>query len=563
MGGAQSKGAQSGGDINAANVLDILATKYILTQNFQDMVKLSNPEYCNKLVILTSDIIKKFLQEREIKFLAHRVKDGVEQVLPQKAKVIYLSTNKLKKQKKSSSVDDVLNDGYKRKIFNTDGSFKIVIEKGVHPPQNAANLKKSYNDALENQKTLLSELDVKNKEDKDSMCKGIAKFYIKIAHLFAAIHKAVNPIYKFGTSEYSLMNKLKIPKGAKVSIGERSLCSRRTEALKSEKDEAGKLKVSVKNCNLNKKTTTKSVSDDPLDNINFKIGDNIESDKLLGEEIGIPQLDKLYHDIYNFKKGKFTAMSPPSRKDYEKDLKLFYKTFTGKDDYKKWNKSRQRKFSDIELKAYHKEDACKDVNSDWRKTYVGDEDNILFKKFAENIKNMLKKTNTSQQKLLKILDELFVWIEPPSDFENTDKSIKSKLVTINPKLNEENLQDIVVKTRKLIIDIYLQCEKDYQEGLKIFKAIADEKIFKKMMFKTEREQEDMAGMITNNADLEEIVKKNSNTIYKSSNAQMTGNLGQPFISPKKLIMGGKRKNTMRKKSRKTARKTARKNKKSR
>ena len=563
MGGAQSKGAQSVGDVNAVNVLDILATKYILTQNFQDMVKLSNPEYCNKLVILTSDIIKKFLQEREIKFLAHRVKDGVEQVLPQKAKVIYLSTNKLKKQKKSSSVDDVLNDGYKRKIFNTDGSFKIVIEKGVHPPQNAANLKKSYNDALENQKTLLSELDVKNKEDKDSMCKGIAKFYIKIAHLFAAIHKAVNPIYKFGTSEYSLMNKLKIPKGAKVSIGERSLCSRRTEALKSEKDEAGKLKVSVKNCNLNKKTTTKSVSDDPLENINFKIGDNIESDKLLGEEIGIPQLDKLYHDIYNFKKGKFTAMSPPSRKDYEKDLKLFYKTFTGKDDYKKWNKSRQRKFSDIELKAYHKEDACKDVNSDWRKTYVGDEDNILFKKFAENIKNMLKKTNTNQQNLLKILDELFVWIEPPSGIEGEDKSIKSKLVTINPKLNDKKLQEVVVKTRKLIIDIYLQCEKDYQEGLKIFKAIADEKIFKKMMFKTEREQEDMAGMITNNADLEEIVKKNSNTIYKSSNAQMTGNLGQPFISPKKLIMGGKRKNTMRKKSRKTARKTARKNKKSR
>jgi len=564
MGATQSKGGGDDVNLNAANILDILATKYILTQNFQDMVKLSNPEYCNKLVILTSDIIKKFLHERQIKFLAHRVKDGVEQVLSQEAKVIYLSTNKLKKQKKkensSLDIDDVQNDEveYKRKIFNADGTYKIVTEKGIHPPQNAANLKKSYNDALENQKTLLSELDIKNKEDKDSMCKGIAKFYIKIAHLFAAIHKAVNPIYKFGTSEYSLMNKLKIPKGAKVSIGERSLCSRRTEALKSEKDEAGKLKVSVKNCNLNKKTTTKSVSDDPLENINFKIGDNIESNKLLGEEIGIPQLDKLYHDIYNFKKGKFTSMSPPSRKDYEKDLKLFYKTFTGKDDYKKWNKSRQRKFSDIELKAYHKEDACKDVNSDWRKTYVGDEDNILFKKFAENIKNMLKKTNTNQQNLLTILDELFVWIEPPSGIEGGDKSIKSKLVTINPKLNDKKLQDVVVKTRKLIIDIYLQCEKDYQEGLKIFKAIADEKIFKKMMFKTEREQEDMAGMITNNADLEEIVKKNSNTIYKSSNTQMTGNLGLPFISQKKMIMGGKRKNTMRKTSRKTSRKTTRK-----
>ena len=34
MGGAQSKGEQSVGDVNAVNVLDILATKYILTQNF-------------------------------------------------------------------------------------------------------------------------------------------------------------------------------------------------------------------------------------------------------------------------------------------------------------------------------------------------------------------------------------------------------------------------------------------------------------------------------------------------------------------------------------------------
>ena len=548
MGGTQSK--SSGKDINAANVLDILATKYILTQNFQDMVKLSNPEYCNKLVILTSDIIKKFLKEREIKFLSHRVKDGVERVLSQEAKVIYLSTNKLTKQKKN----DIKNDEMERELhptYNTTG-------EEIHSNPSVEYLQKNYNADLGNQKTLLSELDVKNKEDKDSMCKGIAKFYIKIAHLFAAIHKAVNPIYKFGTSEYSLMNKLKIPKGAKVSMGERSLCSRRINALKSEKVETSKLKVGIKNCNLNKKTTTKSINSNVLDNINSKFGDSIESGKLLGEEIGIPQLDKLYHDIYNFKKGKFTGMSPQSRKDYEKDLKLFYKTFTGKDDYKKWNKSRQRKFSDIELKAYHKEDACKDVNSDWRKTYVGDEDNILFKKFAENIKNMLKKTNTNQQNLLTILDELFVWIEPPSGIEGGDKSIKSKLVTINPKLNDKKLQDVVVKTRKLIIDIYLQCEKDYQEGLKIFKAIADEKIFKKMMFKTEREQEDMAGMITNNADLEEIVKKNSNTIYKSSNAQMTGNLGLPFISQKKMIMGGKRKNTMRKTSRKTSRKTTRK-----
>jgi hypothetical protein len=220
-----------------------------------------------------------------------------------------------------------------------------------------------------------------------------------------------------------------------------------------------------------------------------------------------------------------------SRKDYEKDLKLFYKTFTGKDDYKKWNKSRQRKFSDIELKAYHKEDMCKDVNSKWHKTYVGDEDNILFKKFAENIKKMLKNTETNQQELLKILDELFVWIEPPSDLGN-DESIKSKLVTINPALNDKKLQDIVVKTRKLIIDIYLQCEKDYQEGLYLFTAIAGEKLLKKTISRNEEAENEMARMITGNHDNLEGIDS--------------------------ITSGGRRKT-----ARKTTRKTTRKNKKSR
>ena len=38
-------------------------------------------------------------------------------------------------------------------------------------------------DPKKREKTLLTELDVRNKREKDSMCKGIAKFYIKIAHL--------------------------------------------------------------------------------------------------------------------------------------------------------------------------------------------------------------------------------------------------------------------------------------------------------------------------------------------------------------------------------------------
>ena len=51
MGATQSKSSSTEKELKAANILDILATKYILTQNFQDMKKLGDKEYCNKLVI--------------------------------------------------------------------------------------------------------------------------------------------------------------------------------------------------------------------------------------------------------------------------------------------------------------------------------------------------------------------------------------------------------------------------------------------------------------------------------------------------------------------------------
>ena len=52
--------------------------------------------------------------------------------------------------------------------------------------------------------------------------------------------------------------------------------------------------------------------------------------KNLTEEIGIPELEKLYFDEYDFKNGEFNKMSEKSKKQYDLDLELFYKTFSGK-----------------------------------------------------------------------------------------------------------------------------------------------------------------------------------------------------------------------------------------
>ena len=61
-----------------SQIIDYIATNYILTQNFQDMTKLSDMKYCNDLVILTSKIISNNLSDLEVQYLAQRIKKGVE-----------------------------------------------------------------------------------------------------------------------------------------------------------------------------------------------------------------------------------------------------------------------------------------------------------------------------------------------------------------------------------------------------------------------------------------------------------------------------------------------------
>ena len=53
---------------------------------------------------------------------------------------------------------------------------------------------------------------------------------------------------------------------------------------------------------------------------------------------------------------------------------------------------------------------------------------------------------------------------------------KKKKIRINPKLNDDSLQKTVEKTRKIIIELYVKCETDYVNGLKIYETIVEKKI---------------------------------------------------------------------------------------
>ena len=459
MGNARSKPAATQADapskgLKALNVLDLLATKYILTQNFQDMKKLASKEYCDKLIILTADVIKKYLNDKEITYLSERLDDGLPTSSLVKERLVWIDTHE--------DVATRPRGGPKREWWQPP------------PPRRRGQ-------------SIVKSLDVRDPKTKDRMCKGIAKFYVKIAHLFAAIVKTINPTYLYrdrsGTvHEYTIMSKNKIPAGANVSIAQSNLGSRRARALRATKTGKQSLTVSVGNCDMNKRTTVVSRSNAP--NAPADWGSKVTKTRTLGEEVGIPSLERLYYDVYNYATGSFDAMSPASAAQYGSDLETFYKAFTGKDDFNQWKETdmqrrggKQARFSDIPLVDYHNQEICKRPDSPWRKTYSGKESDHLFAKYADNIKQMLATTKENERKLLDVLDDIFVWVGP-HDAKNS--------VTINPELTSKALQAMVDKTRAQIIQLYVTCEQDYQTGLQLFEAIIGQRMLRTAVLKKQQ-----------------------------------------------------------------------------
>jgi len=378
-----------------SQILDYIATYYILTMDFKSLRRLYDKEYCDKLVILTSDIIERYFTDMEISYLAQRVKNGVEVNEMDKANIIFFD------------------------------------------------------------KEQLAKLDVQNSIKKKRLCLGIAKFYIKIAHVFAAIVTTINPVYVYKDADgnkvkATLYEKGKIPKNTPRDIYKLNICDNRINSLKNhnslEPDSDGNITIGPKVCDMNINTDGQ--------------------DKTLADEPGIPELVELYYDDkYDYESGKFTGMTDKTKKIFESDLKIFYNVFTGNKDMK----PEITKFSDIKLRDYHKMSLCKGSDAKFRQKYKGPITNKLFKDYAENLKNMIAKANKNQNALLTIINQLFVY--------TIDPQTGKKQIRVVPKLSEERLQELVVETRALIIKLYLTCEIDYVNSLKIYEAIVEKKIF--------------------------------------------------------------------------------------
>ena len=424
---------------NFYDIIDYIATYYILTMDFKSLSKLCEKEYCDKLVILTSDIIKRYFNDMEVTYLAQRIKDGQEVNNLSKDNIIYVNKDQLESL-------DISNDAQK--------SIK-----------------------------------------KKRICIGIAKFYIKIAHIFAAIVMTVNPVYTYKdptgqTVKTGLMEKDKIPKGVNRKVDKYNICDNRIRALKKGQEVSSGIKsVNTSNDNTsndntsNDNTINDNTSDitselpvvgggpDISDSITMqpKICDmNINKDgtpKDLTNEPGFPELMTLYlDDNYDYSNGTFTGMSDETKKQFQNDLNILYTAFTGNKDMP----SDITKFSDIKLRQYNNLKGCQDATPTLKNKYTVSKNDKLFKDYAENTQDMIQTAAKNQSKLLDVVNELFTYVIDP--YTGKQK------IRVNPKLTEESLQKSVEKTRKLIIQLYVDCEMSYVKGIKLYEAIVESKI---------------------------------------------------------------------------------------
>jgi len=213
-------------------------------------------------------------------------------------------------------------------------------------------------------------------------------------------------------------------------------------------------KISI--CDNRLRALKENIQVDDDNEIYFKVNNcdvNIEKETL-NNEPGIYEFQNLYlDDNYDYLTGNFTSKSEASKELFMNDLRKFYSEFTGEENMP----SNITKFSDIKLNNYSRE---KCVNND-EPVYENIENSNLFKLYAQNIRTMMQNTSFGQQQLLEILNLVFI------------KKEDGKFI-LSPELNEELLYALVGETRKLIMNLYLTCERDYLNGIKIYKQLINQ-----------------------------------------------------------------------------------------
>ena len=167
--------------------VDKIVSKILMENtSLHDISMLQDKKFCDNVVVLTSKILNKHFNLREISYLNYRIKNDVQ-------------------------VNEIVKD--KVVFINPDKFLKLDVDHG-----NA------------------------QKTRKKRMCLAIAKFYIKFFHLFSSVIKSINPMYKYtddkGSVKYiDLLKKNKLSKKEleNKNIVILGICKKRYDSLNQKK----------------------------------------------------------------------------------------------------------------------------------------------------------------------------------------------------------------------------------------------------------------------------------------------------------------------------------------
>ena len=314
----------------------------------------------------------------------------------------------------------------------------------------------------------------------DSACNNISDFYIKIAHLYAAIVRVIQPSISIqgDTSKEkiylieALRSGITIPKGSKIQKTKINLCGRRVHLLKDRINNDDNIQE------LN------NVTDFNIDNSICSI--NLRSDgqsERLGDEFGIFELERLYYD-----KNEAGEYIPPKEgsKNYDNFLNTFFelyqtfslteserKTFMAKslEDKKRilFNiqiRNRENNpvpitnYSQLPLKKYSSlchEDNVSDRPVTTSTKSSNSEKSSISQQYINTIMEMYKQKEQQTDEILSILNEIFQVVDND--------------IIINPNLNTSNIDNTILKTRNMIKNLYINCELKYLEGIEKYRQI--------------------------------------------------------------------------------------------
>ena len=134
-----------------------------------------------------------------------------------------------------------------------------------------------------------------------------------------------------------------------------------------------------------------------------------------------------------------------------------------------------------------------------KEKYTLNKKDELFVKYGSNIKQMIQTASDNQYKLLEVINDLFTYVNDPYS--------KKRVIRVNPKLTDDSLQKAVEKTRRFIVDLYVKCETDYVNGVKLFEAIVESKIVETTQKQIENLKREANKIITETKKASQPVKK--------------------------------------------------------